>query len=568
MAALKTTRLDEYPGARTMKIVLLVCSVAMLCLFGLGAWEENFGGQWRALQHGYRNLLVSAAKSPGARHSAASFHVELRQLYLPELHTVDRCVSCHLGLQVPSMADAPQPFREHSGDLLVHHPPELFGCTVCHDGQGRAATESDAHGWTREGSPVPYAQSRLLRGDEIFTSCGRCHTEVDLYGGQADFYAGSGEDATEGPQREEIDRAALSASLPGAEVLGEGKRLVVESGCLGCHRYQGVGGDLGPDLTYEGDKIAHDFDFSAVTGEHTVERWHVEHFMHPSRVAPGSVMPDMGYTQEQAWALAMYMMSLHRKVAPVSRVPRPTVTASTESGPVSGKTLYGMFCSACHGLTGGGDGPAATTIPDRPRDFRDEPFRYVSTTDGGPTQEDLIRTISTGRGIEEMSKDPHFTDDEVQALVEYVRSLARSGLEEKLTKAFANDPDTTKEDIEEIAVERTKPGEPLQVTEPGPRFEVDLDRAKQLFSENCASCHGPGGRGDGTQDLVDELGRPMHARDLTKGMFFGGDRPDDLFKRIRLGIPGTPMPAQNTLSDEEVWQLVHYVFHLAHRETP
>jgi hypothetical protein len=36
---------------------------------------------------------------------------------------------------------------------------------------------------------------------------------------------------------------------------------------------------------------------------------------------------------------------------------------------------------------------------------------------------------------------------------------------------------------------------------------------------------------------------------------------DDVFKTIRLGIKGTPMPA-NPASDEETWSLLAYVLHL------
>jgi mono/diheme cytochrome c family protein len=56
-------------------------------------------------------------------------------------------------------------------------------------------------------------------------------------------------------------------------------------------------------------------------------------------------------------------------------------------------------------------------------------------------------------------------------------------------------------------------------------------------------------------------------RNLRVGMYRGGGRPLDLFRRIHQGIPGTPMPAsgpaspgaKGTLTEEEIWQLVDYV---------
>jgi len=51
------------------------------------------------------------------------------------------------------------------------------------------------------------------------------------------------------------------------------------------------------------------------------------------------------------------------------------------------------------------------------------------------------------------------------------------------------------------------------------------------------------------------------------GVYRGGRRPLDLFRRVDQGIPGTPMPAggpaspgaEGTLSEEEIWHLVDYV---------
>ena len=49
-------------------------------------------------------------------------------------------------------------------------------------------------------------------------------------------------------------------------------------------------------------------------------------------------------------------------------------------------------------------------------------------------------------------------------------------------------------------------------------------------------------------------------------MFHGGNRPDDIYRRIFSGINGTPMPAfEAKLADqpELFWHLVHYVQHIS-----
>lgn len=548
-----------------MKVVLLVSSLSSILLLAFAAYQENRGGEWRETQKAYRALLLRTAETEGARRVAGAFSIEYRQAYLRELGRVDRCGTCHIGIANPAMIDADQPFRRHPGDLLTHHPEDAFGCTICHQGQGRATTKEGAHGWRADGGLVPNVETPLLSGQAVYTSCGRCHYELDLFGGRTEWHKWSVATSVSERTRPRIEEDALRASLPGAAALAEGKTLVLERGCLGCHKYRGGGGELGPDLTFIGDKSVHDFGFAHVKGGHTLEQWHYEHFLEPERVSPGTVMPAMGFTPRQARSLALYMMSLHRKTAPVSHVPSPKVAATASAATVSGETLYKMFCTACHGESGRGDGPAVHTIGGQPRDFWHERFRYVSTLDGVPTQDDLIRTIGTGRSFGDMPSNPQLTDAEVLTLADYVRELNRTGLVDQLTHAFVDDDDISLDEIEEIARERLTPERIIIVPWPGPDFRPDPEVGRRLFAANCASCHGPTGCGDGSQKLLDERGRPIEARDLTTGELRGGAAREEVFKRIRCGIPGTPMPTQELLSDEDVWQLVHHVLHLAGR---
>ncbi len=556
------------PSQRLMKTVLLFASTSSIVVLAVEAYHENYSGQWRVIQRSYQETLRAGAKTERERRSAEIFEPAIRQLFLPELRRIDRCTTCHLGVGNPQMSDAKMPLASHPGDLLKRHPADKFGCTICHQGGGRAISVDDAHGWDANDAPVPKAMTPLLLSDSVYTSCGRCHYEVDLYGGQSDLYAFSFQAGAPDVTKPRITQDILALSLPGADVLVAGKRLVIERGCLGCHRYRGGGGDLGTDLTYVGDKRTHDYDFTHVDGEHTVEQWLYEHFLEPSKVSPGSVMPNMNFTPEEARTLALYMMSFHRKNAPATHMPRPPAT-NVDAALASGETLYKMFCGACHGAKGLGDGPAAATIEGQPRDFWHERFRYVSTLNGVPTQEDLVQTISTGRQFGEMPSNPQLTEDEVLAVASYIREINRKGTIEKLTKAFSDDDDMEPEDIEAIAEKRLTPAGIIMVPWPGSKFQANPALGRELFLANCASCHGKEGKGDGPQELVDERGRPIKARDLTSGRFRGGADHEELFKRIRAGIPGTPMPAQDTLSDDEVWQLVHYVrSQLAHLPPP
>ncbi len=61
--------------------------------------------------------------------------------------------------------------------------------------------------------------------------------------------------------------------------------------------------------------------------------------------------------------------------------------------------------------------------------------------------------------------------------------------------------------------------------------------------------------------------RPDPPRNLSNGVFHGGDELIDLFRRVHQGVAGTPMPAHGSprsnvpgsLSEGEIWQLVDYL---------
>ena len=235
----------------------------------------------------------------------------------------------------------------------------------------------------------------------------------------------------------------------------------------------------------------------------------------------------------------------------------PTMSPTVSPGSV-GYELFQAHCAACHGTNGRGDGIARMAMDVAPRDFRNEPFRYVSTMDGIPTHDDLVQSIKNGRVHGQMPAGPWLSDEAVNALADYVLELNRLGWVDTLTQEFAGDQDMTARDIEEIAFERVTTEEPIVVTMPGPRFRANPAIGKVIFMESCASCHGPAGKGDGLDTPLDELGRPIKVRDLTTDAIQGGSDVFELYKRIRCGIPGTPMPAQPAMTNEQIWQLIFY----------
>jgi hypothetical protein len=89
----------------------------------------------------------------------------------------------------------------------------------------------------------------------------------------------------------------------------------------------------------------------------------------------------------------------------------------------------------------------------------------------------------------------------------------------------------------------------------------------------CSRCHGDDGRG-GTRGVdvgTDVWGRKAAAADLTSGMFRGGGRPIDVYRRIHSGITGSPMPGFASQFENDpvaIWHLVHYIQDVSERRRP
>ena len=79
------------------------------------------------------------ADTAGAKagRSILSDATEIQQYNLEAIGRVDRCVTCHMGIDRAGLDTvSPETFRTHPlrRTLFKYHPPDQFGCTSCHDG--------------------------------------------------------------------------------------------------------------------------------------------------------------------------------------------------------------------------------------------------------------------------------------------------------------------------------------------------------------------------------------------------------------------------------------------------
>ena len=179
-----------------------------------------------------------------------------------------------------------------------------------------------------------------------------------------------------------------------------------------------------------------------------------------------------------------------------------------------GSELFGTHCALCHGEQGRG-------LPIQ------GPRGGPSLEGVGPASVDFM--IRTGRmpmsnAQDRLERHPQrFSDEDRRALVAYVESL---------------DPGTGPEipDIEGWE-------------------EADLSHGLELFTQNCAACHGPTAQGIavGQRDVSSTL-------DVTE--------PIEIAQAIRSGPGVMPRFLEDTMSEEDVLAVTAWVMDLRDREAP
>lgn len=374
-------RYEHSPTDLLYKTILLLASLVSFAYLVASAVQENFFTEWRQHQRRYAILLAEKADDDHSRRLARGFRYELQQVVLPELGRTDRCISCHLGLDNPRMEGEVQPYALHPGPHLEQHPIGRFGCTICHQGQGRAVVSEEA-------KRDEHWSSWMLEVENTEASCGICH-----------------------------DPQALEEG--GATLLALGDRLSRERGCYSCHRLGGRGGAFGPAIDGVGSKDKHFFPMSNLEGDHTVANWLYEHFLDPQAVVAGSRMKKTPLTPREARALTIYMLSLRTVQLPEEYLPPDKYKALFESRHpplVSGEALYRQFCYGCHeeAVTGDTDPILEKELPA----IRNP--HYLSRI----SDESLAFIIRRGRPGTEMQAwgvdVGGLRDDEIDAIVSYL----------------------------------------------------------------------------------------------------------------------------------------------------
>jgi sulfur oxidation c-type cytochrome SoxX len=587
-----------------MRLALAIGSLVILLVHGLVFYNQFFH-DWERHQTAYFDQARGLAKTDAERAALAGRQPRIEQLIVTGFGEtrVDRCLTCHAAADDPRFEGYAHPLKTHSysaamGDVKKEgqwerrHKFSDFGCTVCHDGQGRGLKTVYSHGedsywpdpllgyvtqaeWRKEF--VPH-----LKGKEYLeANCVQCHTEENF---------------------------------AGTATVQKGQKLFFATNCYGCHRIEGLSeGTLGPDLSEVGKKFKVDY------------LW--ESIVDPRANLATSFMPKFALQDEEVQALVVFLKSRKgknfaetdlarfRARQAGSFTPPASSVKPAEAKPASlvaqGEELVNRrACAACH-FVGNRDGGIApdlrfeglvkddnwildhfknprSRVPDSIMPtfrFPEDDFKvmtaFLSSLKKAPALSGGDQTYKTlcvrchgekgdGHGMIAIYLDPYPRDLAKAAFmnskpVERLVNSIRSGVAGTSMPAWGKilDEPQAKAVLDYVSATFTKdPRSPLPVRNLPDKNPVSMGtesagRGEMTFVQRCSGCHGRKADGKGPNSL-DILPRP---RNLRNSLFVESVDDRRLFESILYGVQGTAMPSwiDYGLSVNDVGDLINFI---------
>jgi mono/diheme cytochrome c family protein len=567
-----------------MRLALAIAAFVVLIVHGLVFYDQFFN-KWERHQTAYFEQAKMEG-SPSIRQAIVTSFGDTR---------VDRCTTCHIAADDPRFVRHEEPLKTHPysaamGDVFRNnrwerrHKFSDFGCTVCHDGQGRGLEIVYAHGedefwpepmlgyvvqptWRKDFAPH-------LKGKEYMeANCAQCHTDENF---------------------------------AGTPHVNRGRKLFYQMNCYGCHKIEGMSeGTLGPELTEAGKKFKVDYLWESIVepranlatsfmpkfnlgdddvkalviflksrrgvnfAETSLDRYKA-HVANAAVVIPpgtageqagqqlvtdractachklgdrdGGIAPDLSYEgliRDDAWLMDHFKNPRSRipdSIMPSFRFPEEdfqrltTYLGSLKTPPkqMAAGDTYKALCERCHGEKGDGNGKVAWYLDPSPRDFTRAAFMNSKPRDR------FVNSIRSGVPGTSMPPWGKILDaGQADAVLGYVLAT--------FTKA---------------------PAQPLKtrnIPEHNPQAATEASAAhgQQIFENRCTGCHGRKADGKGPNSL-DILPRPRNLHNIA----FVQNAPERrLFESILYGVQGTAMPAwiDYGLTTNDVGDIVNFI---------
>jgi mono/diheme cytochrome c family protein/uncharacterized protein with PIN domain len=521
--------------------------------------------EWRRYQKEYKQLLERYY--PNQRFSLGVRELTVNQFGKPRK---DRCITCHIAIKDPRFKNYKNPLKTHPR-LKHNHPFRVFGCTLCHQGNGLALTKYKAHGYNTSW-PWPLISRRYIQG-----MCARCHI------------------------KRKKARPIYNPRI--SPLVIQGKELFIKKACWGCHSITGVSPKgWGPDLSEIGYRFP--------------PNYLKESIKEPKKNLPRSRMPLFLLKEEEITSLVSFLVAqvgLNRELGLSPRekyiakktqtLPFPEVNPRAEVGvrimrevgcqachkmeKTDGKIgpdlryegtlrekdfiketiintnekitdsfmpsiflspsqieamveylmtqerrvekkaekIYQEICRRCHGKYGKGDGLIAKNLARRPRDIAQSKFWHSRKTG------DLKWSIRTGIAGTPMAPWGRIIGKEgVDNIFKYIK--------DKFHKGKKKEP-KTRYVLRRYQIYTSK----------------SAAKGEEFFKEECSPCHGLEGYGDGPKSFKLKP-RP---RNLRSRPYFKPKGSRRIFRSIFEGLPASAMSPWAKLGDDKIWNLVHYI---------
>ena len=578
-----------------MRLALAIASFVVLIVHGVVFYDQFFH-RWERHQTAYFEQARSLARNDRDRAELEARAPRVEQTIVTSFGEtrVDRCTTCHIASDDPRFAGHAQPLTSHpysaamgdverNGRWERRHKFADFGCTVCHDGQGRGLETKYSHG-EDEFWPEPLAGyvtqanwrkdfAPKLKGKAYMeANCAQCHTAEDF---------------------------------AGTPHVNRGRKLFYAMNCYGCHKIDGMSeGTLGPDLTEAGRKFKIDYLWESIVepranldssfmpnfhlgdedvralviflksrrgvnfAETSLDRYkaHIENVAvvippgtagerageqliadractacHKLGPKDGGIAPDLSYEgliRDNTWLMDHFRSPRSRvpdSIMPSFRFPDEDfehITAYLGSLKTPPPVLppaetYKALCERCHGGKGDGQGKVAWYLDPAPRDLTKAAFMNSK-----PRQR-FVTSIQEGvAGTSMPSWKNALPPEQVNGVLTYVLTTF------------------TREPARELKPHHVPDQNPVVTS------AESIHRGEAIFLERCSGCHGRKADGKGPNSL-DITPKP---RNLRNTAFVAGVSDRRLFDSVLYGVQGTAMPSWiDTVSTNGVGDIVNFI---------
>ncbi|MBK53563.1 MAG: hypothetical protein CMG58_02955 [Candidatus Marinimicrobia bacterium] len=240
---------------------------------------------------------------------------------------VDRCITCHVGIDKKGYEDAPQPYTTHPRlEEFVGgsspHPSAEYGCTTCHAGRGRGTdftssghmpkNEEQAKEWKEKYNweALHYWGNKMLPTQYTEAGCFKCHSD--------------------------------NMPIKGAEKLSLGMSTFEKAGCYTCHSMDRWGEEYpkaGPSLYKVASKTTKDWTYRWIMEPRAFRHntWMPHFFKKGNNSSP----EDLLRTEQETLAMTEYLFE--------SSSDYDMERNRQKGDPINGELLVSSLgCLGCH----------------------------------------------------------------------------------------------------------------------------------------------------------------------------------------------------------------------------